>query len=253
MLIDGGMDAASLSQALDSRLPSWQRSLDMVLLTCPRQDHLAGLQDIVIRYNIGVVIDAGMLHPNTTYARWRRTIGERNLQYTQVVQGDTIPLGIATKFQVLWPTPQLHSGSNEVRDNGLIIQLIAPGLRMLLLGASAQSDYALAGLIDSRDANTLQSDIVQVVGTVGKPIPHMLLDVLQRIHPSLLVITPAILSAAQRKIGSSSASALFALPSGTMAAAQIIQTAQVGTLEITSHDLSWSINLTGAEQPDSTQ
>ena len=70
MLIDGGMDAASLSQALDSQMPSWQRSLDMVLLTSPRQDHLAGLQDIVTRYAIGEVIDAGMLHPNTTYARW---------------------------------------------------------------------------------------------------------------------------------------------------------------------------------------
>jgi len=93
MLIDGGMDAASLSSALDSRLPSWQRSLDIVLLTCPRQDHLAGLQDIVTRYTTGEVIDAGMLHPNTTYARWRRTISERNLLYTRVVQGDTISLG----------------------------------------------------------------------------------------------------------------------------------------------------------------
>jgi competence protein ComEC len=171
VLIDGGMDAVSLSQALDSRLPSWQRSLDIVLLTCPRQDHLAGLQDIVTRYAIGEVIDAGMLHPNTTYTRWRRTISERNLHYNQVAQGDTISLGATTKLQVLWPASSLHSGSNEVRDNGLIIQLIAPGLHMLLLGASAQSNYALAGLADSVDANALQSDIVQIVGEADKPVP----------------------------------------------------------------------------------
>jgi beta-lactamase superfamily II metal-dependent hydrolase len=241
MLIDGGMDAASLSQALDSRLPSWQRSLDMVLLTSPRQDHLAGLQDIVTRYAIGEVIDVGMLHPNTTYARWRRTISERNLPYTRVVQGDTISLGAATKLQVLWPTSPLHSGSNEVRDNGLIIQLRAPGLRMLLLGASAQSTYALAGLADSIDANAIQSDIVQIVGEAGKPIPQALVDVLQRVHPSLLVVTPAELSAAQRKAGSSPSILL----SGTMAATQTIQTAQVGTFEITSDNLGWSTNLVG--------
>jgi len=238
MLIDGGMDAASLSQVLDSRLPSWQRSLDMVLLTSPRQDHLAGLQDIVTRYAIGEVIDAGMLHPNTTYARWRRTISERNLPYTRVVQGDTISLGAATKLQVLWPTSPLHSGSNEVRDNGLIIQLIAPGLHMLLLGASAQSNYALAGLTDSRDANALQSDIVQIVGEAGKPIPQTLVDVLQRVHPSLLIITPAELSAAQRKTGSSS----MIFPSGMAGTVQTIQTAQVGTLEITGDDHGWSAN-----------
>jgi len=236
ILIDGGMDAASLSQVLDSQLPSWQRSLDIVLLTCPRQDHLAGLQDIVTRYAIGEVIDAGMLHPNTTYTRWRRTISERNLHYTQVVQGDTISLGAATKLQVLWPTSPLHSGSNEVRDNGLIIQLIAPGLRMLLLGASAQSNYALASLADSRDANALQSDIVQIVGEAGKPIPQALVDVLQSAHPSLLVVTPAELSAAQRKAHASSAIALPAI----IGATRTVQTAQDGTLTVTGNGLGWS-------------
>lgn len=251
MLIDGGMDVASLSQALDSQLPPWQRSLDIVLLTCPRQDHLAGLVDIVTRYTIGEVIDAGMLHPNTTYARWQRTINERNFQYTQVIQGDTIALGTTTELRVLWPTSQLHSGSNEVRDNGLIIQLIAPDLRMLLLGASAQSDYALAGLAASTDTSVLQSNIVQIVGEVGKPIPQMLVDLLQRMQPSLLIITPAVLNAAQRKAGLSSISDFTSLQSGTLAAVQIKQTAQVGTLEIASHDHAWSVNLTGVEQTDS--
>jgi len=239
ILIDGGMDAASLSQVLDSQLPSWQRSLDIVLLTCPRQDHLAGLQDIVTRYAIGEVIDAGMLHPNTTYTRWRRTISERNLHYTQVVQGDTISLAAATRLQVLWPTSPLHSGSNEVRGNGLIIQLRAPGLRMLLLGASAQSNSALAGLADSIDANPLQSDIVQIVGEAGKSIPQAVVDVLQRVHPSLLVVTPAELSAAQRKAHSSP----DILSPGTIPVTQTIQTAQVATLEITSDDRGWSANL----------
>ncbi len=240
MLIDGGMDVVSLSQTLDRQLPPWQRSLDIVLLTCPRQDHIAGLLDVVTRYSIGEVIDAGMLHPNTTYARWRRTISERNLQYTQVVQGDTISLGTTTKLRVLWPTLPLHSGTNEVRDNGLIIQLLAPGLHMLLLGASAQSNYALAGLMGSIDVNVLQSDVVQIVGEADKPIPQALVDVLQKVHPSLLVVSPAELSAAQRKAHSSSSELL----PETIAATHTIQTAAlVGIpLQITSNNLGWSRN-----------
>jgi beta-lactamase superfamily II metal-dependent hydrolase len=240
ILIDGGMDVASLSRALDSQLPPWQRSLDIVLLTCPRQDHLAGLLDVVTRYAIREVIDAGMLHPDTTYTRWRRTISERNLEYTQVAQGDTLSLGTTTKLQVLWPALPLHSGSNEVRDNGLIIQLLAPGLRMLLLGASAQSNYALAGLTDSIDANVLQSDVVQIVGEADKPIPQAVVDVLQKVHPSLLVITPAQLSATQRKVYASSS---VRLPE-TIAAIHTIQpSAQVGiSLQITSDNLGWRIN-----------
>jgi hypothetical protein len=112
---------------------------------------------------------------------------------------------------------------------------------MLLLGASAQSNYALAGLTDSVDANALQSDVVQMVGEAGKPIPQALVDMLQKVHPSLLVVTPAALSAAQRKAGSSSN---VSLP-GTIAATQTIQTVQVGTLEITSDDHGWNANLVG--------
>ncbi|MBA2284054.1 MAG: ComEC/Rec2 family competence protein, partial [Ktedonobacteraceae bacterium] len=82
-LIDGGMDAVSLSQALDTRLPSWQRSLDMVLLTTPRKDHLTGVLDIVSRFQVGEVVDAGELHPNTGYTLWRRTIAGRALPYAQ--------------------------------------------------------------------------------------------------------------------------------------------------------------------------
>jgi hypothetical protein len=111
MLIDGGMDATSLSLALSSQLPSWQRSLDVVLLTCPRQTYLAGLQDIVASYTIGGVIDAGMLHPDTTYARWRRTISERNLPYTQVAQGETIALGLQPNSRC---SGQLHHCMLEV-------------------------------------------------------------------------------------------------------------------------------------------
>ena len=195
----------------------------------------------MINFLIGEVIDAGMLHPNTTYTHWRRTISERSLKYRPGQLGDIIALGRATKLQVLWPTSPLHSGSNEVRDNGLILQLIAPSLRMLLLGASAQSDYALAGLADSIDSDALHSDVVQIVGEAGKPIPQALVDVLQGVHPSLLVVTPAELSAAQRKAGSSS----HVLLPGTIVATQTIQTAQVGTLGITSDDLGWSANLVG--------
>ena len=64
-LIDGGLDATSLGQELDSRLPPWQRSLDFVILTSPKSDHLDGLQDVVSRYQVGEVLDAGMLHPST--------------------------------------------------------------------------------------------------------------------------------------------------------------------------------------------
>lgn len=242
ILIDGGSDAAPLSQALDSRLPSWQRSLDMVVLTTPNTDHITGLQDIIYRYQVGEVIDAGMLHPSTTYSRWRRSISDRNLKYISVAQGATIPLGSEVSFQVLWPAA-LHKGSGEARDNTLVARLLAPGLRVLLLGTAAESQYALTGLLSDIDSNYLQAPIVQMMGEANKSWPTQLQDVLVKARPSLLVITPAGLSAKQRKIHQTTAIASANLAFANQSGWQTMQTAQIGTIEISSSNTGWNVNV----------
>ncbi len=233
ILIDGGLDASSLGQELDNRLPFWQRSLDVVMLTTTRPDHMAGLQDIVSRYQVGEVLDAGMLHPSSGYALWRRTIAERGLHYVQVRQGATIAVGIQVILQVLSPPSPLHQGSNEIFDNALVVRLVAPGLRLLLLGATALSNFALSGLVTNIDQSYLQSDIVQVVGESSKAFPPELSTVLQAAHPALVVITPASLTPKQRKAGETTVLPASTLAFGTTPL-QVVQTAQLGTLEIRS-------------------
>lgn len=116
-MIDGGLNPASLAQELDARLPFWQHSIDMVILTAPRQDDLAGLQDVITRYQVSEGLDAGMLHPSTGYALWRHTINERGLHYIQVRQGAAIPLGAWVTLQIFWPPSPLHKGRSEALDN----------------------------------------------------------------------------------------------------------------------------------------
>ena len=239
-LIDGGPDATSLAQQVDSRLPPWQRSLDVVMLTTPRTDHLAGLQDIVSRYQIGKVLDAGMLHPNSGYALWRRTIADRNIPYIQVRQGATIALGSQVTLQILWPTSPLHKSSDEERDNGLIFRLNAPHLSMLFLGAATMSKYALTNLATTITPDNLQADIVQVVAEAGKDFPFQLEPVLQVAHPSSIIITPTSLSAKQRKAGTSP---IITLPPVlTQLKVEVEQTAQIGTLEVSDDGHSWNVH-----------
>ncbi|HLI09848.1 MAG TPA: ComEC/Rec2 family competence protein [Ktedonobacteraceae bacterium] len=238
ILLDGGPDATSLAQQLDSRLPPWQRSLAVVALTSPRTDHLTGLQDVVTRFQIGEVLDAGMLHPNTGYALWRRTINERHLHYIQVRQGTTIPVGTQVTLQIFWP-PTLHKSSNEELDNGLVIRLLAPGLSILFLGAAAMSTFALSGLLETINAHYLQADIVQVMGETGKAFPAQLATLLQETHSERLIITSAALTPKQRKAGATPV--IASLPSG-VTPDNVIQTAQVGTVIITAENSGWSVN-----------
>jgi competence protein ComEC len=242
-LIDGGLDATSLATQLDGSLPPWQRSLDLVVLTSPRTDHLNGLLDVISRYQVGEVVDAGMLNPSSGYALWRRIIAANNMHYMQIRQGMTIAIGTQVALQVFWPEAQLHSGSTAELDNGLILRLIAPGLRMLLLGAASMSKYALEGLMNDIAPTYLASDVVQLVSVAGKPFPAELSAVLQAAHPSLLVLTPALLSAKDRKAGMSSV--LSPLPPAlTGTSWQIVQTAQVkSSVVIDSNNQSWELHV----------
>jgi competence protein ComEC len=238
ILIDGGLDATSLAQELDSRLPFWQRSIDTVILTSPRQDHLIGSQDIISRFQVREVLDAGMVHPNAAYTLWRHTISDRNLPYSQVREGSSIPLGTQVTLQVLWPPAPLHKGADEELDNALIMRLAAPHFSMLLLGVAALSNYALSGLLTTIDRSYLRADVVQVVGEAGKAFPAELSTVLQFAHPSLITITPAALSLKLRKAGTTST---ILPPQFVDGPWQVIQTAQAGTIEISSSTSGWDV------------
>ena len=59
VLVDGGPNPAALVLELGQRLPHWQRSVDLVVLTHPDSDHLSGLMGLLERYDVDHVIQCG--------------------------------------------------------------------------------------------------------------------------------------------------------------------------------------------------
>src|SRR3989344_2979704 len=60
ILIDGGPDATVLSK-LAKRLPFWEKSLDVIILTHPDQDHIMGLLSVLEKYYVGYIVWTGMV------------------------------------------------------------------------------------------------------------------------------------------------------------------------------------------------
>ena len=63
MLVDGGPDPDRLLLELDARVPPWDRRIDLVVLTHPHEDHVAGLVRVLERYRVGRVFEPGMHGP----------------------------------------------------------------------------------------------------------------------------------------------------------------------------------------------
>jgi competence protein ComEC len=104
MLVDGGPDPDLLLRRLGERLPWWHRRIDVMVLTHPHEDHVAGLVAVLERYQVGVILDGGRWYENPTYPRF--VLEARNEPGGRVAAaraGMTLRLDPTTTFTILYP------------------------------------------------------------------------------------------------------------------------------------------------------
>jgi competence protein ComEC len=191
VLINGGPDGTGLSAALASRLPFYQRSLDLLVLTDPREGDARGLEDAAGRFRVAQAADTGMLHPTSEYIAWLDALKGHGTKRTQIRQGDALWLDQRSRLSVLAPPQELYPDSSDTTTatNDVILRLETPGLRALLLGAA--DDLALDAVAGS--GQSLTADVVAVAMPPGTPIDPQspLGTVLAMAHPRLIVVTNA--------------------------------------------------------------
>ncbi|MGQ9682236.1 MAG: ComEC/Rec2 family competence protein [Anaerolineae bacterium] len=135
LLIDGGPDPTVLPAAIARRLPPWDRRLDLVALTHPDDDHLAGLLPILRSYRISLLLDTHLPREspngaawNDILAPWQQANGTRNTQHVPQVlypeRGTTLDLGSSVRLQVLHPGPELlQTSAARDNNNSLVLRL----------------------------------------------------------------------------------------------------------------------------------
>ena len=137
MLVDGGPDPDRVLLALDERIPPWDRRLDVLVLTHPHEDHVAGLARILERYRVGRVYEPGMRGPGPGWAAWDAELHD-GPPHGILSTGAHLRLG-EVRLSVLWPDP----GSVPIKppDTGTGINNVsivflgeANGRRFLLMG-----------------------------------------------------------------------------------------------------------------------
>jgi competence protein ComEC len=138
LVIDGGPDPSRLLIALDERLPPWDRRIDVLILSHPHEDHVAGLGLLLERYRVGRVYEPGMIGPGPGYEQWARELAALGTPHGRLQTGDRLTLD-TINLRVLWPdagrVPEHPpDGGTSINNVSIVLQGEVGSQRFLLMG-----------------------------------------------------------------------------------------------------------------------
>jgi len=178
VLIDGGASGQAVTGALSAELPFWERTIDLVVLSHPQEDHLAGLIDVLERYDVRQVLATAVEADTALYREWRDLISEEAVPYHAARAGDVIDLGDGVALRVLGPGAGVVA-SGDVNDASLVLRL-----------EWQQASFLLTGDIEAAGERALLASGAEVQSTVLK-VAH---------HGSRTSSSPALLAAVRAAV-----------------------------------------------------
>ncbi len=132
VLVDGGPNPQAISLELGKKMPFWDRTIDLVILTHPSADHVTGLVEVLHRYKVERVLYPDLDFKSNIYDEWLRLVKEKNITYTVARAGQQIDLGRVV-IEVLNPqVPLLTNTQSDIDNNGMVLRLSMGEVSFLL-------------------------------------------------------------------------------------------------------------------------
>lgn len=91
ILIDGGPDSSVLTK-LSREMPFFDRTIDLVILTHPEKDHIAGLFEVLKRYKIKTILWTGVVRDTNEWQEWVNLIKKEKADIKIAQKGERIIL-----------------------------------------------------------------------------------------------------------------------------------------------------------------
>ena len=133
VLVDGGPSPQAISLGLGSKMPFWDRTIDLVILTHPSADHVTGLVEVLQRYEVKQVLYPDLDFESDIYDEWLRVIEEKDIEHTLAQAGQQIDLGEGVVIKVLNPqTPLLTGTESDIDNNGVVLHISMGEMSFLL-------------------------------------------------------------------------------------------------------------------------
>jgi competence protein ComEC len=156
MLIDGGPSASVLRELASGR-SFFDRSIDVVIATHPDTDHVAGLVDVLKRYDVGMIIETAVHHDAPAAVAFLDTSGSEAARRISAQAGQTIMLGASTTVRIL--SPQGDTTDWETNTASVVVQVVYGDIEFMLTGDAPSSiEEYLTGAVGAN----LKSEVLKL-------------------------------------------------------------------------------------------
>jgi competence protein ComEC len=205
VLIDGGPSPQALTLELGDRMPFWDRTIELVILTHPHSDHLAGLVEVLHRYQVEQVLYPELDYPSSLYDQWHELIEEKDIPCSLAQAGQQVDLGDGVMIKVLNPQESLLTSTGSDINNNSVVLRLSTGQASFLLAADIEweAEFKLIALSDDLSSTVLKvghsgsntsttpeflaavSPQVAVISVGDNPFGHPSNEVLARLEAEL--------------------------------------------------------------------
>jgi competence protein ComEC len=142
VLIDGGPGPQAVTTALGKKMPFWDRSIDLVVLTHPDADHITGLIEVLRRYEVKRVFYPDVAVYSGIYTAFLEVIKEKGISIIPAEAGQRISFGENIYLDVLNPVRGIQY--SDMDNNSVVLRLESGTVNYLLTGdIMKEAEYGL--------------------------------------------------------------------------------------------------------------
>lgn len=154
-LVDGGPDKSVL-EGLGKNMPFYRRKIDIIYLSHPHADHLAGLIYVLKRYEVGRVVMTKAVHTSPEYQEFLTLIRDKKVPVTEGVRGTEFDFSGGIKAKILYP--QSVEGVQNLNDTSEVMLLSFGESKFLFTGDLEKDTMSQCLSMEP----TLSADIIKV-------------------------------------------------------------------------------------------